>query len=56
MSAKEYLFEIVAESKMRTLVQMAKKYHAEFDGPQLKTYLQNLLNYSMEKELTQTKP
>jgi len=52
MSAKEsYLFEIVAKAEMRTLVQMAKKHHAEFDVPQLKNYLQNLLNYSMEKEL-----
>lgn len=55
MSAKEsHLFEIVAEAKMRALVQMAKKHHAEFDEPQLKIYLQNLLNYSMEKELEAT--
>ena len=52
MSVKEsYMFGIVAEAKMRVLVQMAKKHHAEFSDAQLKDYMQNLLNYSMEKEL-----
>jgi hypothetical protein len=45
-----YLFEIVAESKMRALVKMAQKYHPEFNEKQLNEYLQNLLEYSLKKE------
>lgn len=36
-----YLFEIVAESKMRAIVKMSQKYHPELNEEKLKEYLQN---------------
>ena len=46
-----YAFNIVMESKIRTLVIMVKKYHPNWSNKQISEFLQGSIEYAVKKEL-----
>jgi hypothetical protein len=44
-----YAFNIIAEAKMRTLVDMTKKYHPDWSIEEIKDHLERLLGYCIER-------